>query len=87
MSKSTLAISVVLFLSVMCPARADPVVYMATQFNGPAYQFGTIDLSTGVFSQIGADGSISLAGLGLEKLQPQALRFSLRPVWALSCIW
>lgn len=53
------AVAVLLFLALQPAARADSYAYMSTGSD----QFGTIDLNTGVFTQLGNSGLL-LSGLG-----------------------
>ena len=55
------ALGLVLFLSAQNAARADSIAYITTGSD----QFGTIDLDTGVFTQIGNMGML-LSGLGVS---------------------
>jgi hypothetical protein len=50
----------VLILALKSPVRADITVYMVTGES----QFGTIDLNTGVFTQIGPNEAVQVSGLG-----------------------
>lgn len=54
------ALGCILFLGTQPSARADSIAYMATGSD----QFGTIDLNTGVFTQLGNSGLV-LSGLGV----------------------
>ena len=53
-------LAIILFLGMQPGARADSIAYIATG----ADQFGTIDLNTGVFTQLGNMGQL-LSGLGV----------------------
>src|SRR5208282_1995985 len=53
------AVAVLLFLASQPAARADSTAYMSTGSD----QFGTIDLNTGVITQLGNSGQL-LSGLG-----------------------
>jgi hypothetical protein len=55
------AITTVALLSSLATAKADPMAYMGTDTG----EFGTIDLTTGVFSLLGNSGQ-TLAGMAVD---------------------